>query len=335
MSTKSELLSILEKNKGKYISGQEFAKTLQVSRTAVWKAIKDLQADGYSIDAITNKGYSLSLESDILSEEAIRQNLVKENSDCNIKIYKSIDSTNNEAKRLVMNDCGYGTVIFSEEQTAGKGRRGKDFVSPKGDNIYASFILEPMIDVENSLLVTVGASVAVARAVNKIGEKNGVNYDPGIKWVNDLYLNDKKFCGILTEATTDLESGEIQNLILGIGIDINSDVTMYPKELHDVVGSINIISGHRNFMAATLINEVFGIQKELIDYSNGLGDEPRFMKEYRERSIVIGHDIYVIRDDTKVEARAIDIDKRGGLIVKYKTGETDTLSTGEISIRVF
>lgn len=334
MSTKSELLSILEKNKGNYISGQELADKLKVSRTAVWKAIKDLQADDYVIDAITNKGYSLSSTSNILSEEAIRQNLAPKNKHCNLKIYKSVDSSNNEAKRLIIDGCEYDTVIFAEEQTAGKGRRGKSFVSPKGDNIYVSFILKPMVDVRDSLLVTVGASVAVARAVHRIGLKYNMDYNAGIKWVNDLYLNGKKFVGILTEAVTDLENGEIQNLVLGIGININSDAKEYPDELHDIIGSIEIMPGEKNFVAATLVNEVYKMQQELAEYSSGLYDEPEFMKEYREQSIVIGRDINVIKNDSHIEAHAFGIDGRGGLMVKYKTGETETLSTGEISIRV-
>lgn len=333
MSVKSSLLKTLELNKGCFISGQELARMLDVSRTSVWKAAKSLQDEGYLIEAVTNKGYMLAEESRILSEEAISGFLDPGIGSVSITIMDNTDSTNNEAKRILMDEPGFGRVIFAEEQSSGKGRLGRSFSSPPGDSLYASFILKPLLDVNDSLLITVGASVAVARAVEKIGAADDESFEPEIKWVNDVYLDNKKICGILTEAVSDLESGQIQSLILGIGINVNTDIKHYPKEIRDRIGIVEISPGQRNRFAAILINEVFHMQDEIMDYRmNGL-DEPSFMDEYRQRSMVLGKGIYVIKNDEKYEAKAIDINNHGGLLVKYKTGETELLNTGEVSIR--
>lgn len=334
MSTRSNLLKILEKNKGGYVSGQELADDLDVSRTAVWKAIKELQNDGYSITATTNKGYSLSPTSDILSSEAIVQNGAKVTDADYIHIYKEVDSTNNEAKRLIMEDKSFGTIIFAQKQNSGKGRRGRAFSSPAGDSIYVSFILEPLLDVKDSLLITVAASVAVARAVEQIGILDGTSLNPKIKWVNDVYLENKKICGILTEAVSDVESGQIQSLVLGIGLNVNININDFPKDLKNIVGTVNTPPGRRNKFAALIINEVFRVQKEINQYASNRSDEPVFMDEYRQRSMILGNNIYIIRDEERIEAKAIDIDRHGGLWVRYKNGKTELLNTGEISIRI-
>lgn len=333
MSVKSSLLKTLEQNKGCFVSGQELARTLDVSRTSIWKAVKNLKDEGYPIEAVTNKGYMLAEESRILSSEAMSKFLDKGIGLSSIRVIDSTDSTNNEAKRMLMEEPGFGKVIFAERQSSGKGRLGRSFSSPPGDSLYASFILKPLVDVNDSLLVTVAASVAVARSLKKIGAVEDAILKPGIKWVNDVYLENKKICGILTEAVSDVESGQIQSLILGIGININTDTARYPKELRDQIGILKIPSGRRNQLAAILINEVFRIQDEIMDYSANRLDEPLFMDEYREMSTVLCKDIYVIKNDIKLEAKAIDIDNRGGLFVKYKTGETELLNTGEVSIR--
>lgn len=331
MSTKSELLKVLENNRGRHISGQKLAETLNISRTAIWKAINDLKKEGYPIEAVTNKGYTLSEESSILSAEAITQYLEEGTELSSIKVYKNLDSTNNEAKRLLIDDVPFNTVILAEEQSGGKGRRGKSFFSPPGDSIYVSFILKPLVDVSRSLLITVAASVAVSRAVEKFIGKT-TNLYPQIKWVNDVYIDNKKICGILTEAVTDVENGQIQSLVLGIGINVNFDEEQIPEELKDIITSIRIPSGQRNKFVSTLINEIFQIQGQIP--RNDSSEEPSFMEEYRQRSIILGKNIHIIKNDEKINARAVDIDSKGGLVVQYPSGLIDTLNTGEVSIRL-
>ena len=336
MAVKSKILKSLEKNRGEFVSGQELARSLAVSRTSIWKSIKQLQDEGYPIEAVTNRGYMLSEDSNILSLSEISSNLDPTVDPSLIQIFKSTDSTNNEAKRIIINnyDEKFGSVIIAGEQTAGKGRQGREFSSPPGDSLYISFILKPLLDVHDSLLVTVAASVAVVRAIKKIGHINDENLNPMIKWVNDIFLDSKKVCGILTEAVTDVESGQIKSLVLGIGINVNIDRRKYPEKIQSIIGSLGIKPGQRNKFSALVINEVFHIQEEISDFATGNSVRPSFMSEYREMSLVLGKDIKVIKGDERLSAKALDINDRGGLLVRFESGETEILDTGEISIRL-
>ena len=208
MSVKSEILHILESNKGENISGQELADLLGVSRTAVWKAINLLKDEGYPIESVQNKGYSLSTSSDFLSSEGIRLYLNEEFRDIPLAVYKTIESTNTEAKLLAVQNADHGTIIVSEEQTKGRGRFGRDFFSPSESGIYMSIILKPKLNIENSVLVTTATAVAVCEAIDKFTDQ-----EPQIKWVNDIFIGDKKVCGILTEAVTNFESGMMDSRI--------------------------------------------------------------------------------------------------------------------------
>ena len=334
MSTKSKLIRELEKNKGKFISGQQLADNLRVSRTSVWKAIKELKGAGYPIEAVTNKGYMLLNESRVLSCEAIWEHLDPSVKPKSIHILKTVDSTSNEAKRLLMNGNEFGTVIFAEKQTGGRGRLGRGFSSPPGDSLYVSFILKPLLDVYDSLLITVAASVAVTRAIKKMSKVENKDYNPKIKWVNDIYSNDRKLCGILTEAVSDVENGQLQSIVLGIGINVNVDISSFPEEFRDIIGSMSISPGNRNLFAAYLINEVFLIQDELSEFRLNGKKEPSFMEEYREASLILDKDVFVIKGDQRQEAKALHIDGKGGLVVMYKNGDEEILNTGEISIRL-
>ena len=167
MSVKNEILHILESNKGKTVSGQELADMLEVSRTAVWKAINSLKDDGYNIKSTPNKGYSLAESSDVLSAEGIRLYLNEEFKNIPITVYKTIDSTNAKAKLLAVQNAEHGTTIIAEEQTKGRGRFGRDFFSPAESGIYMSIILKAELSIENSVLVTTAAAVAVCQAIEK------------------------------------------------------------------------------------------------------------------------------------------------------------------------
>ena len=271
----------------------------------------------------------------MLSSEIINKNLDPSIGLLSVIVLKSTDSTNNEAKRFIdiSDDVKFRTVFFAEEQTSGRGRQGKDFASPPGDSLYASFILRSLPDANDSVLITVAASVAVARAVKKIGVDNNEVLTPKVKWVNDIFLNGRKICGILTEAVSDAKSGMIGYIVLGIGININVDPEDYPEGIRNLIGDIRIDPAHRNLFAATLINEVYAIQNELAEYISKDLPEPAFMPEYREMSSVLNKKIDVIRGDDQIRAEAISINGRGELTVKYETGETEVLNTGEVTIR--
>lgn len=328
MSSKNEIIKILEVNKGNPVGGAEIGRELNISRNAVWKAIKELKEEGFDIISEKGRGYTLLPESDVISEEgislAIDKQGLKEAGKAHIEVYKAVTSTNTLAKERAAAGCPDGTVITAEEQTAGKGRLGRSFVSPSGGGIYLSVVLRRGILAENCVLITTAASVAVMRAIKKATGKQTL-----IKWVNDLYLDGKKVCGILTEAVTDFESGNVEYIVLGIGINFSSDIPSLAPELRDKAGALfekgkpNVT---RNEVIAQIIEEIFALCKE--------PDGKKFIDEYREHSLIIGDDIFVIRGGDKKAARALGIDESGGLIVRYEeSGEEAVISSGEVSIR--
>jgi BirA family biotin operon repressor/biotin-[acetyl-CoA-carboxylase] ligase len=321
MSVKNEVLHILESNRGRNISGQELADTLMVSRTAIWKAINSLKDEGYMI-AAANKGYSLSTSSDVLSSEGIRLYLNEEFSNIPIVVYKTIASTNSEAKLLAVQNAVHGTTVISEEQTKGRGRFGRDFFSPSDSGIYMSIILKPKLNIENSVLVTTAAAVAVCHAIDKYSHDT-----PMIKWVNDIFIGDRKVCGILTEAVTNFESGMMDSVIVGIGVNVKTKKEGFPSELQNIAGSVfdDDNSFIRNQLSAEIINNVLKISRDL--------EERSFMETYKQRSMILGEHILYKKDNSWHEGYASDIDDCGGLIVYTSEGQKITLSSGEVSIK--
>lgn len=333
MSTKGNVLKALEENKGATVSGEELATLLNRSRAAIWKAIQELRKEGYHIDAITNKGYCLSQDSDMLSAEGILPYLSDSTAADRIHVFKQLESTNLTAKRMALDGAPAETVVIAEEQTKGKGRMGRSFYSPSGSGIYMSFILAPRFDTAKSVLITTAASVAVCKAIEKV---TGISCQ--IKWVNDVYMNGKKICGILTEAVTDFESGRIHYIVLGIGINYSTSKTAFPKELSGIAGSLyeGATEDHisRNRLIAEIINQVFAVNERL--------ESREFISEYKARSFVLGKEIRIIPTigpdaernfDEGIPATVMDIDGDGGLVVKYQDGTVSTLNSGEISIR--
>ena len=197
MSTKTELLALLAQKEGRYASGQELADTLGVSRNAIWKAVKALQAQGYTIESLPSTGYRLRQKADILTRDAICEAL---HVPLKLHLLDKVDSTNNYAKTL--SELSLPQLVVSEEQTAGRGRLGRSFYSPAGKGIYMSFAFCPQLELSQAMLVTTMTAVAVCRALESL-----TGLHPKIKWVNDIYLNEKKLCGILTEAETNFETG--------------------------------------------------------------------------------------------------------------------------------
>ncbi len=285
MSVKNELLHILEFNKGENVSGQELA-------------------------------------SDILSAEGIRMYLNEEFKNIPLTVYKTIGSTNTEAKFLAVKNAGHGTTIIAEEQTEGRGRFGRKFFSPADSGIYMSIILRPELNIENSVLVTTAAAVAVCKAVEKF-----TNASARIKWVNDIFIDDKKVCGILTEAVTNFESSMMDSLVVGIGLNVKTKNEDFPLELQDIAGSIldDEQNSIRNQLAAEIINQVLNIAGNLKDKS--------YMQEYKDRSMILGERILYKKGNNWQEGCALDIDNYGGLIVYTSDGQKITLNSGEVSIK--
>ena len=324
MNLKEQVLSELEINRGKAISGTALAEKLFVSRGAVWKAVKSLRNDGYEISAVTNKGYSLSENSSILSKSGIMPFLNdKTKNSVILDIRKSVTSTNTVLKEIAHNGEKQGYVLISESQTAGKGRLGRSFYSPNDTGIYMSILLRPKMTIEDSLLITTSAAVAVSRAIEKLCDRQAK-----IKWVNDVFVDGKKVCGILTESSLDFESGRLEYAIVGIGVNISTPKNNFPDEIKNTAGGFldNIKGNVRCRLIAEILNE-FNSQIDNLS-------SKYYLNEYKRRSLVIGKNITVIKPNEKIQAKAIDIDDKARLVVEYADKTIEHLLSGEVSVRL-
>ena len=324
MSTKNRILELLEQHRGESISGEHLAGILGLSRNTVWKAVKELQKDGYNIVAVTNKGYCLSEENDIISIPGIKPFLSEKSQPFadKIQIYKSLESTNKTAKEMAVTGAEHGTVIISDCQTMGRGRYSRNFFSPYG-GLYMSIILRPeVLRFEHQTSVTAFAAVSVCEAIESISQKA-----PKIKWVNDIFIDEKKVCGILTEAVTDFESGGLEWVVLGIGINVYTRTEDFPDELQSLATSIypdEKTPCVRNKLSAEIINRILGFDT--------YPSEAEIFEKYKKRLMMLGKEVTVIQNKTEYRATAIDVDFVGRLIVKNENGEIITLSSGEIRI---
>jgi len=325
MSTKNQIFRLLMEHRGESVSGQTIGTTLGISRAAVWKGITALRKDGYPIEAITNKGYCLAGTEDYLSAEEISAMLDSSGPTLEIRVFDSLESTNKTAKEVSLTEPNHDIVILANEQTAGRGRLGRSFYSPENAGLYLSILFRPSYNMSHSVLITTAAAVAVVQAIEKLSP-----VELSIKWVNDIYYKEKKVCGILTEAISDFETGRIGYIILGIGV--NCFEVVYPEELSEIAGSLE--GGFsRNQLAAEIINQWNALLPGMEDRA--------FLETYRQRSTVLGKEILVYpvgnRDAEGLLAQALSIDDDGGLVVRYlagpKFGQTETLSSGEVSIR--
>lgn len=251
-----------------------------------------------------------------LSEKAIRR-FLGENCKVQIKVLDKTDSTNSEAKRDIVSGMEENGIIVAEEQTAGRGRRGKSFYSPKESGLYFTAVLHPEAGLEDATGMTAAAAVAVVEIIRAETKK-----DPKIKWVNDVYIDGKKVCGILTEAVADAESNRVKALIVGIGINITTEE--FPEEIRGIADSIG--KSDRNELTAKLF-------LRLQHYSGQLASRT-FMDDYRKYSMVLGETVTFIRNGTEYTAKAEEITDSGALSVITDGGEKILLNGGEISIRI-
>ena len=329
MKTKEAVLLYLQEHTGEPISGEIMALALNKSRTSIWKAIQSLKKEGYSIESSTNKGYTLSQNNDVLSEQQITQELIQQHHpiDWVIQTMESTTSTNDLAKLYANHNSTTPAIFISEEQTAGRGRLGRKFVSPSKTGLYISLCLFPTIALEDLSLVTCATAVACVETLEQLTGKS-----LNIKWVNDLFYQDKKVGGILTEVISDFESQQVQSLIVGMGINLIENPQSFPEELHSIVGSIfsskteySNSSFNRNQFIATFL------EKWTFYYQNL--SQREFISSYKEYSNVIGKSIKVIEGNQVYHAYAKDIDENGHLIIEKEDKSLHALSYGEVSIR--
>ena len=321
MSLKEQVLDSLLDSETE-VSGEALAASLGVSRSAVWKAINQLRDEGYGIEAGTNRGYRLTDPDDIVTPRAIERWLTTKTLGRKIEVHRDIESTNTRCKELAAQGAPEGTLVVALAQSAGRGRMGRRFFSPDGMGIYFTVLLRPKLSADRAVMVTSMSAVAVCRALERIADVKAQ-----IKWVNDIYIGGLKVCGILHEAGMDFESGQLEYAAAGIGI--NCEPVEFPEELRGIATSVGNVCGHR-ISRARVAAEVMNCMEELYDE---LGSAS-FMAESRARSCVLGKAVTVIRGDDRYDARAIDIDDEGGLVVELADGTRKTVQSGEISVRV-
>lgn len=256
-----------------------------------------------------------------LSKEKIIEKLSPGKQKMEVYVYETIDSTNDEAKRHWKEFPKVPCLFVSDEQTGGRGRRGRSFYSPKGTGLYMSLLLQPETGLEDAVHITTATAVIAAKALQEFtGEKIG------IKWVNDLYLGDKKICGILTEALMEPDMAEEPAVVVGIGINLSTE--NFPEELRDIAGGL----GHkgagidRNALAARIITGLLEFAEDMTDCT--------FVDDYRKMSVVLGREIRYNEGTAFISARALDIDSEGGLMVELSDGSVKVLKTGEITVRL-
>ncbi|MCL2662025.1 MAG: biotin--[acetyl-CoA-carboxylase] ligase [Oscillospiraceae bacterium] len=319
---KDKVLNLLELQKGDIVTGGQLASVLGVSRNAVWKAIGLLRNDGNEIVSIPNKGYMLMGTNDTLSENAIGNGLKAKFVGQKIKLLPTVHSTNQYLKEIDTTNIDSGFVVIADEQTRGRGRRGRAFLSSKSQGVYLSILLKLGSKQQDTRLLTICAAVAVSKAIEKVC---GIRAD--IKWVNDIFCNGKKICGILTEATISGELLEISSVIAGIGINTGS----VPEELSDIATSIQEVSGIRgirNQLIAEVLNE---FESVIVDYTEH-GKTQEIIDYYTSRLFIIGKLVYLPDIADNYPATVIGISDIGALIVKDDKGDIQHITTGEIEL---
>lgn len=308
MKTKEKILEILNENIGKCISGGEIAKRLSITRNAVWKGINALKQDGYDISSVANSGYVLNTSVELFNEDTINKYLKTKRK---IMVYEEIPSTNTEAKALAQNGASEGDVVIAKSQSAGKGRMGRSFISNSENGLYMSIILKPSIPLDKCIYITVLGAVAVLDAIE---ETSGIECQ--IKWVNDIYINEKKVSGILTEASIDFETSSLQYAILGIGVNITPPENGFPKDIENIATAIysegTCPKHYKSILCAKIIDNFFDGYKHL--------EQKEFIERYRQKSMLIGKEVEVQVGSNITSGKVVDIDKNAQLIVKTKDG---------------
>ncbi len=318
---KEKILHILKEAQG-YVSGEALSRMLSVSRSAVWKSINALRKDGYVIDSVTNKGYCLQISPDILSASEVCSGLATKQIGKKLLFFSQVDSTNEELKRQARAGAENGLVCTAEQQTAGKGRLGRSWVSPPGTGIFASVLLRPDIPPTEVPGITLAAGLAVCRAVQIV-----TGCQAKIKWPNDVLIDSKKLCGILTEMAA--EADRVDFVIVGIGI--NANTACFPEEIAHKATSI-LLETERRIDRRTLLREVLKQLEIYIDefLTDATGS---IVKEYKTECATLGRQVQVLRGKKTLEGTAVDITDTGALIIQQQNGARIAVSAGDTTVQ--
>ncbi len=326
--SRETVLALLREREGEFLSGEELSRRLGFSRAAVWKAVDVLRREGYAIEARTGLGYRLTAAPNAMTEAEIR-NFLGETAVVGraLKCFDQLDSTNLRAKQLGMEGAPDGTVVTADFQSAGRGRMERSFQSPRGKGVYLTVLLRPGLPSERLLPVTALAGVAVCDAVEEIC---GVR--PGLKWPNDPVLGGKKLCGILTELSVEGETGRVQYMVLGIGVNVLHGPGDFSQEVAEMATSLAMALGRsvsRPALAAAEIRALDRMYAALL-----AGDLSGYLAAYRRDCVNLGRTVQLISPNGSREtAAALDISEDFSLVVRTADGAEKTVRSGEVSVR--
>lgn len=322
---KSAILALL-RNSEDYVSGQQLCEQFQVSRTAVWKIINQLKEEGYEIEAVSRKGYRLIESPDVLSQSEIVSRLETAWAGRSLYYFDETGSTNMDAKRLAEEGAPHGTTVVADMQKNGRGRRGRAWQSPAGRAVYMTILLKPDFAPDKASMLTLVMALSVAEAVEEV-----TGLQTGIKWPNDIVVNRKKICGILTEMN--VESDYIQYVVCGVGINVNNDdPEEFPAEIAQTATSLKIESGQK-ISRAMLIGQVLAYFEKNYDTFVANGDLSGLQEEYHRYLLNRNAQVRVLDPQGAYNGIARGIDVNGELLVEKEDGTIAAVYAGEVSVR--
>ena len=323
--TRDRVLALLKESGADYCSGEKMSRELGLSRAAVWKAVEALRKEGYDISSVPNRGYRLEASPDRLSAGELAGALAGCVVGSNLVCLESVDSTNNYAKTLAGEGAPHGTVVISDHQAGGRGRQGKGFVSPAGKGLYLTALLRPALPPMEVVNLTAWVAVAVCDAVEQVtGER------PGIKWTNDIILHGKKLCGILTELGLEAESGELQYVVVGAGINIGQTEEDFGPEVAPVAVSLEQALGKRVRRADLAAAVIRALDRMMADFP---AKKEEYLERYRADCLTTGHEVRLIQKGETHTAFAEAIDDDFALVVRRPDGSRETITAGDVSVR--
>ena len=323
---KAEILKLLREADG-YVSGQQLCEKFGVSRTAVWKVIRQLQEEGYQVEAVRNKGYHIVDSPDVMTKEELDSLMDTQWAGRNIIYYDSVDSTNLRIKQMGDEGAPEGTLAVADKQTAGRGRRGRSWDSPSGSSIYMSLLLRPEIEPDQAPMLTLVMALSVAEGIMDCGDSCG-NPDVKIKWPNDIIINGKKLVGILTEMSTQIDY--INHVTIGVGINVN--LTEFPEEIRETATSLRLECGHvvkrAPLIAAVMkrFEQDYTVFLEHVDLSG-------LKERYSELLVNKDREVRILGAKEQYNAYALGINQTGELIVRKEDGTEEAVYAGEVSVR--
>lgn len=319
---KNEILRLLKTN-DTYISGQQLCGYFKVSRTSVWKVMEQLKKEGYEIEAVRNRGYRLVSSPDVISEAEIKSLLGTEWAGKKVVYYDETDSTNNRAKDSGEKNGAHGTLFIADKQSAGKGRRGRVWESPSGKSIYMTILLRPEITPDKAPMLTLVMGLSAAEGIRKV---SGVEAE--IKWPNDIVMNKKKVCGILTEMATEMEY--VNYVVIGVGINVNQKY--FPEEIKETATSLYEETGNV-YRRSELIAAVLERFEKNYETFLEAGDLSGIRKAYDSILVNRGQEVKILEPGNEYTAVAEGINKNGELIVVLPDGRRKNIFAGEVSVR--